>query len=644
MFSQNGKISEKQLRCMLLSSVFAGGMFVLPYLSARLFGGAVVQGLLLFLVLAAGYTALLFLLAEHQEKNRLLAGVRLLRLFLRLTFYIVLCIAVLQEAQVPFLRGMDENSLWNAVMALPLLLVALYAAAPSHIQWGGKKRELSIEKQARISELIFPVLFVPFIVMLLFGLGEVDFDVFLPHGGVPFRSLLFSAYALLTFLLPVEQIVYLRPFVSRAEGEAPHRSVPWDGEINGTVAENGKDGRHRIPVSDCKAGDDLGQSTASRGKLHEGCRKQHTGFLKMMRGTYFRMTGILLLMPVLTLLIQGIYGLRGAGEEEMLTISIMRYIRLPFGVLERFDVLMVWFFMTGCFVLIMGTLYQMEIMLQKLFLSIRRSRMAALSLLAAWLLAVCLPSYRQTLAGFLGYGVFVDIPLSLLLPFIELQMGRQRKWKGSRPVACLLLLAGAASVLTGCQADPVARNDMRNVEERDYATILIASGGVDGHAYHFDLGIARERRVGEKSNIEAVSGWDCDDLRALAREYQKVKGKDLSLSHLKVILWEGRDTVLTKELMEFLALLDENEEVAKTCPFLEIGDREELLGYLRESEAPVGSYVEQVIRAGERQEKNIPWLSDYLKAVREEQGVETYVLESVPEGFFVKRHTYLFSR
>ncbi len=610
MFSHNGKISEKQLRCMLLLSVFAGGIFVLPYLSAKLFGSAVVTGLLLFLVLAAGYTAVMFWLAELRcgrqdeisacstaedeggsgtQGDRLrgfFAWVRLLRLFLRLSFYIVLSIAILQEAQVPFLRGRDENSLWNAVMALPLLLAALYGAAPSLTLWGGEKRELGIEKQARICELIFPVLFVPFVVMLLFGLGEVDFGIFLPHGGVPAGRLLFSAYALLTFLLPVEHVVYLRPFLGRAQ----------EGTNGG--------GRNR----------------------------------------YLLVMGSLLLMAVLTLVIQGIYGIHGAGQEEMLTISIMRYIRLPFGVLERFDVLMVWFFMTGCFVLVMGTLYQMEAMLRKLYPSANRFLLSALSLLGAWLFAACLPSYRQTLAGFLAYGVFVDIPLSLILPLLELLSGKRQGKTGIRHAAFFLLLAGAAVSMTGCQAGPSVRNDMRNVEERDYATILIASGGVNGRAWHFDLAAAQERRVGEKSHNERVSGWDCDDLEGLAREYQKVKGKDLSLSHLKVILWEGRDTVLKKELMDFLALLDENEEVAKTCPFLQIGDREELLTCLREAEAPVGTYVEQVIRSGERQEKNIPWLSDYLKAMREGSGVEAYVLESVPEGFLVKRHTYLFER
>ena len=99
---------------------------------------------------------------------------------------------------------------------------------------------------------------------------------------------------------------------------------------------------------------------------------------------------------------------------------------------------------------------------------------------------------------------------------------------------------------------------------------------------------------------------------------------------------------MKRDLQELLCILDENEEIAKTCPVLQVTEREAFLQYLEEAGSPVGSYLEAVIRTGERQKKNIPWLKDYLKAMREEQGVEAYLLESVPEGWTVKRYTFLF--
>ncbi|MBR1866658.1 MAG: GerAB/ArcD/ProY family transporter, partial [Lachnospiraceae bacterium] len=352
---------------------------------------------------------------------------------------------------------------------------------------------------------------------------------------------------------------------------------------------------------------------------------------------------VLVLLCILTLLLDGIFGIHGAGQEAMLTIAIMRYIRLPFGVLERFDMLMIWFFMTGCFVLICSTLYQIGELLSVFFKKVKRIWLLLGVSAVVWLAAASLPAYPDTLLLFLYYGAWIDVPLSLLLPLAELLGCKLHRGHLIKRVGSMLLLFGMVVLLSGCRGDLSARNDMRNVEERDYGTILFISKGENGKKYHFDLGIAQEKRLGQKSQIEKVSRWDCDDFKELAREYQKIKGKDLSLSHLKVILLASDgETVLKRDLQELLCILDENEEIAKTCPVLQVTEREAFLRYLEEAGSPVGSYLEAVIRTGERQKKNIPWLKDYLKAMREEQGVEAYLLESVPEGWTVKRYTFLF--
>lgn len=200
-------------------------------------------------------------------------------------------------------------------------------------------------------------------------------------------------------------------------------------------------------------------------------------------------------------------------------------------------------------------------------------------------------------------------------------------------------------------ADTKTKNDMKNVEERGYATILIISRGVDGKRYHVDLGVAQEKKVGEKSQREEVSSFDCNSFDELAEEYQLVKGMDLSLSHLKVILLEqsgnfqGNGQMFTQtaknaedgcnlvEIQELLMDLDTEEEIAKTCPVLELQEQEKFLEFLKKTEKPVGTYISDLISAGERQGKDIPWLKDYLKAVREGDALFTYALEPVSQGW-----------
>lgn len=399
MFSHNGKISEKQMRRMLVSSTFASSIFVLPYLSAKLFGENVCTGLLVFLLLAIIYVGCIYGLGAWYQKrwgqngksgsniseNSAMAGafeasgiggkaltfIQLFRMLVRLTFYIVLSIKILGEAQVPFMQEGDSGNAINLLVVLPLLLAALYGAAQ-----GGGTVGTAVEKQGRIHEMIFWVLFVPFIIMILFGLREVDYTVFVPRFTMSAGTLLLYSYTLLTFVLPVENYLYLRPALRE----------------------------HRL-IESKESEEEAGSSKLKKKKNYVGI-------------SYTAICLVIVLCMVLSLFILGIYGVRGAGNEEMVTIAIMRYIRLPLGVLERFDVLMVWFFMTGCFLLICSTLFYAGILFRILCNRIKRIWLLLATLVLAVIAVVLLPEYGQSLMLFLGYGAVLDIPLSLLVPVL----------------------------------------------------------------------------------------------------------------------------------------------------------------------------------------------------------------------------------
>lgn len=194
-------------------------------------------------------------------------------------------------------------------------------------------------------------------------------------------------------------------------------------------------------------------------------------------------------------------------------------------------------------------------------------------------------------------------------------------------------------LLTGCGTGNIkSGNDMKNVEQRGYATILLISKGEEGKQYHFDLGIAKEKRTGEDSETETVCSFDCNSFEELSKAYQMVKGKDLSLAHLKVILIENSESMVDsrEDNGRLLYDMDGNEEIAKTCPVLQLTDKEEFLTYLKDAKNPIGSYLNELIEAAERQGKDIPWLKDYLKAVREGTGLLIYELQQVSEGWTIK--------
>lgn len=369
MFSKNEKIAEKQLRRMVVLPVFASVIFVLPYLAARMFEESVVSGLLTFVVLSGLYVVYIYVVGEGFQKIRTKNGkegyisvltsagsvggalsfVQLARLIIRLAFYILLTIAILEEAQVPFMVKMKDEVYSNILVVLPLLLISLYGA------------KTGVEKQGRIHELLFWLLFIPFVVMMLFGLSDVDYRVFVPQSDKGFSKLLLYGYMLLTFVLPVENYLYLRPSL----------------------------------------------------RQHEEKNK-----------TAIAVICTVALASLITLFILGIYGVRGAAGNPLTVVDIMRYIELPFGVLERFDVLMVWFFVIGCFVLICQTLYFAGHIAGRLCKKSVTMWMLVLFLALALVVVWYLRDYDNALLTFICYGAVMDVPLSIVLPLVGLGINK----------------------------------------------------------------------------------------------------------------------------------------------------------------------------------------------------------------------------
>jgi hypothetical protein len=82
--------------------------------------------------------------------------------------------------------------------------------------------------------------------------------------------------------------------------------------------------------------------------------------------------------------------------------------------------------------------------------------------------------------------------------------------------------------------------------------------------------------------------------------------------------------------------LDGEDEIAKTCPVLQLDDYEGFLTFLKEEEEPVGEYVENLVRMQEKQGVDVPWLMDYQKALLEDATVTMLHLLQKKEGWDIR--------
>lgn len=172
--------------------------------------------------------------------------------------------------------------------------------------------------------------------------------------------------------------------------------------------------------------------------------------------------------------------------------------------------------------------------------------------------------------------------------------------------------------------------EMQNIEERDCATVLY----VDeiGDRFRFLVGVAREKKVGEQSLVERFSEWEEEDTKQLCEQYALTTGKSLSLAHLKVII------VSEAALKEAVILLDQDLEIAKTCPLLMADDNrfEECFEqYGKEAEYPVGLYLENVMKRTKQSGGRVPWLLDYGKWLRGDGSVQPCRIQKTEKGYVI---------
>lgn len=617
MFSHNGRISEKQMRCMLDLYVFMGVIFVLPYLLAHFFGKDIIVGAMLFFVMSALYIgAVVYILRDidggvvvdksgnKTDENNIDEGknasdnrdkdvsgntdnggrtrdggktdddektakfihdngrigdikivIRIIRYVIRLVFYILLSVSVLSEGQVPYMKENGGNSFINLLILLPLLIVALYGA--------GK----DVEKQGRISEMLMPAAILPYALMILLGVKECSFkgNIELLPTDMSVYKIILPCYALLSLVVPIE--IY-----------------PW---------------------------------------LKLRCINKK----KTVLSSYLSVMAFILLACIISVLMALIYGVNGMAGDAMASISIMRYIELPLGVLRRFDVLMVWFYMTGCFILLSNTMFFIRQNLSPILSEEHQTIAMTVVLLAAFMLALVCPRYEEAVKIFIIYGAVAELPLS----FITLLIERHRK--KLKKILSVVLIVFVVSI-TGCSPD------IENIEQRDYATLLMIAPSENGECL-YTVGTAKEHRRGEEYEAENLSSFSAENLDELSKIYGDRKGKELSLSHLKVILVAPYSVHVkipgSEYICEVVNDLGNNDEVAKTCPLLFVKDKDEIIEYISRTKSPVGTYISDLINVRKRNGKKVAKLMDYLRSMRDDMKVDMLLLNVNDDDIFIEQ-------
>ena len=304
-----------------------------------------------------------------------------------------------------------------------------------------------------------------------------------------------------------------------------------------------------------------------------------------------------LLFAVLYEILLGVFGRVTVSELEFPAVSLMSMVTLPGGFLHRQDALMVgvWFF--TLFALICSSMYYSCQCMEKfrgksvLWRGIPVKKWILL-LCGVLVYAVSYGCYLhpETFAALLERFFWYLTPVYLLIPFLRRLLtsrrGRKRA-KGALAAGILCLCVGLN--FSGCS--------VVELEDRSFPMLIALDEAEDGCRLIYKFQDLSEVTSGDsKKNGGSEQDVSGGSFYEAMERYQEENGKYMDLNHVKVILL-GRAFLENDRLYEdFLTVLADSPEISKNILVFVTEDAKALTDLGDEMEENLGTYLEGMLQ------------------------------------------------
>ena len=200
MFSNNGKISERQMIRLLVMDMFTGACLFLPMALPRTAGNGGFLAYVIGILLTWGYGWLVAKNVENSSMKKWMVrgkdvgalfcrGVYFFRYFASYVFLMGLFITVLQET---FLYSMPK---WMITGAMLIVLI-----------YGSRK---GLEVRARLAEIFFYIILIPILLIGFFSLPEARWERLLIFEGLRWQDIAKGTLITWVIMAPTEWVMFL---------------------------------------------------------------------------------------------------------------------------------------------------------------------------------------------------------------------------------------------------------------------------------------------------------------------------------------------------------------------------------------------------------------------------------------------------
>lgn len=365
MFSENNKVTGRQIRKMLIFDMISISVLIVPGISVQ---GAGRDGI--FTIILGSIAALLYgcfflyvskrIEGDYIEFSRKVLGkyitfligiLYLVKILFSCWFTLSLFCSVLNETLLP-------NTDYRFII-ISFILLGIYMAAKG------------IEVRARVSEILFYIVAIPLFVIFVFGLKNIEITNLFPLFTAGRADLVKTSYIMLLTYSSLEFLVFSPPFITNGDG---------------------REGKHK-------------------------------------KGVMLAVIITAALNIILFVLILGMLGITDAGMRFESSITILKVIELPLGFLKRPDALILMFWLFCIFTIISAYFYYLSTITGGIIKHKCKYKYWYFICYGVLIFLLCTIHLTpdKTIDYYLKYIAYIGMPQSIIIPIIILAAGRLKK-------------------------------------------------------------------------------------------------------------------------------------------------------------------------------------------------------------------------
>ncbi|MDF2588424.1 MAG: spore germination protein-like protein YndE [Anaerocolumna sp.] len=533
MFSDNEKISLRQLKRLLVFDLFSVSGIIIPRIATAAAGKDGIIAIILATLYALLYVWIILVLAKNVDGNFLSYSTRytgkIITFIVGMLFIIKQFVCCVFAARL-FSEVINQTLLEDTdprVIILLLLVASAYAASKG------------FEVRARIAEILYFIVIVPIFAFLILGLREVDYANLMPLFTNGTFEIIGGGYEVFLTFSILELLLFAAPLI-------------------------------KFKKSDVKRGR----------RLHH-----------YVSQALVIVSALNILLYVVTL---GILGEEETRQKLWSMVTIIQVIKMPGGFIQRQDAIILGIWMLSIFTIISAFMYYIALISKHLFKVPMQNYMLIPYILLIYGASVIPIETEQFFYYFEYYMKYIGIPQSIILPAIVVIIGKLRKVKLNKPaIRSLLLIVTCISAftLTGC-SDKTEIEDRNFIQAMG---VDLKDDEINVYYILPDLKVLTEQ--GSEDPEKLVLKLKGTDFLQVEEEYDLTYNKRLDFSHLKAIVLGKEFIKNPNYMVEFLSYVENNYELGRnTLVFLSETTADDIISLNGDLQGGLGDYLERLYK------------------------------------------------